>query len=199
MIDRRTKNAEIFRDTERRYTTDQALVQAVRKSAEAQVFFAEKSTVNAPAQSKTEKAKVVVSGKRSLEAAENYAKQGKKVFVLNFAAGYRASPLDEKLELDRQKVSAEELYDTAVILIDRINREILSLFKERLSAAAVIAEHKKKIGAPILDERREEEILAEMTALAGEEYAPYARELFRTLMAGSRSYQAKLLKKDETL
>ena len=86
MIDRRTKNAEIFRDTERRYTTDQALVQAVRKSAEAQVFFAEKSTVNAPAQSKTEKAKVVVSGKRSLEAAENYAKQGKKVFVLNFAS-----------------------------------------------------------------------------------------------------------------
>lgn len=83
--------------------------------------------------------------------------------------------------------------------IDRINREILSLFKERLAAAAVIAEHKKKIGAPILDERREEEILAEMTALAGEEYAPYARELFRTLMAGSRSYQAKLLKKDETL
>ncbi len=45
------------------------------------------------------------------------------VFVLNFAAGYRASPLDEKLELDRQKVSAEELYDTAVILIDHINRE----------------------------------------------------------------------------
>lgn len=45
------------------------------------------------------------------------------VFVLNFAAGYRASPLEEKLELDRQKVSAEELYDTAVILIDRINHE----------------------------------------------------------------------------
>lgn len=45
------------------------------------------------------------------------------VFVLNFAAGYRASPLDEKLELDRQKVSAEELYDTTVILIDCINRE----------------------------------------------------------------------------
>ena len=35
MIDRRTKNAEIFRDTERRYTTDQALVQAVRQSTEA--------------------------------------------------------------------------------------------------------------------------------------------------------------------
>ena len=45
------------------------------------------------------------------------------VFVLNFAAGYRGSPLDQKLELDREKVSAEELYDTAVILVDAINRE----------------------------------------------------------------------------
>lgn len=45
------------------------------------------------------------------------------VFVLNFAAGYRGSSLDKKLELDREKVSAEELYDTAVILIDHINRE----------------------------------------------------------------------------
>ncbi|MBQ9150782.1 MAG: DUF3810 domain-containing protein [Clostridia bacterium] len=45
------------------------------------------------------------------------------VLVLNFAAGYRGSTLDEKLELDREKVSAEELYDTAVILIEAINRE----------------------------------------------------------------------------
>ena len=86
MIDRRTKNAEIFRDTERRYTTDQALIQAVQKSTEAQVFIAEKMTVGVPAPSKTEKAKVIVSGQRSLEAAESYAKQGKKVCVLNFAS-----------------------------------------------------------------------------------------------------------------
>ena len=85
MIDRKTKNAEIFRDTERRYTTDQALVQAVQKSAEAQVFIAGNVTVDVPAPSKSENAKVVVSGKRSLEAAESYAKQGKKVCVLNFA------------------------------------------------------------------------------------------------------------------
>ena len=65
MIDRRTKNAEIFRDTERRDTADQSLVQAVRQSTEAQVFIAEKATVSVPAPSKTEKAKVIVSGKRS--------------------------------------------------------------------------------------------------------------------------------------
>ena len=86
MIDRRTKNAEIFRDTERRYTTDQALVQAVQESTKAQVFISESTAVSVPAPNKTEKAKVIVSGKRSLEAAESYAKQGKKVCVLNFAS-----------------------------------------------------------------------------------------------------------------
>ena len=61
-------------------------MQAIRQSTEAQVFITEKSTVKVSVPQKTEKAKVIVSGKRSLEAAENYAKQGKKVFVLNFAS-----------------------------------------------------------------------------------------------------------------
>ena len=86
MIDRRTKNAEIFRDTERRYTTDQALVQAIQESTKAQAFISESTSVSVPTPNKTEKAKVIVSGKRSLEAAESYAKQGKKVCVLNFAS-----------------------------------------------------------------------------------------------------------------
>lgn len=37
-------------------------------------------------------------------------------FSLLFAAGYRGSTLDEKLGLERQKVSAQELYDTAIYL-----------------------------------------------------------------------------------
>ncbi len=45
------------------------------------------------------------------------------LFVLTFSAGYRGSTLDEKLELSQEKVSATELYDTAVILIERINAE----------------------------------------------------------------------------
>lgn len=86
MIDRRTKNAEIFRDTERRYTSDPALMQAVQKSTEAQVFISQRESVIVPSPHKAEKAKVIVSGKRSLEVAEHYAKQGKKVCVLNFAS-----------------------------------------------------------------------------------------------------------------
>lgn len=86
MPDRRTQNAEIFRDTERRYKSDPTLIRAVQDSTKSQVFIAESATVNTPSPHKPEKAKVVVSGKRSLEAAESYAKQGKKVCVLNFAS-----------------------------------------------------------------------------------------------------------------
>ena len=86
MIDRRTKNAEIFRDTEHRYKFDSELIAIIEGSTQKQVFISEKSAVNITSQFKTDKAKVVVSGKRSLEAAEEYAKQGKKVCVLNFAS-----------------------------------------------------------------------------------------------------------------
>ena len=38
------------------------------------------------------------------------------IFVWNFAPGYYGTTLDQKLDLDRQKVSAEELYGTAELL-----------------------------------------------------------------------------------
>ncbi len=44
------------------------------------------------------------------------------LFVLNFAAGYRGRPLEDKLELDRTRVSAQELYDTAVLVRDEMDR-----------------------------------------------------------------------------
>ena len=86
MIDRRTKNAEIFRDTERRYASDPTLIQAIQKSTEAQVFISERESVIVPSLHRAGKAKVIVSGKRSLQAAEVYAKQGKKVCVQSFAS-----------------------------------------------------------------------------------------------------------------
>lgn len=86
MIGRRRKNAKIFCDTERRYTSDPTLIQAVQRSTEAQVFISERESMVVSSPRKAEKAKVIVSGKRSLEAAENYAKQGKNVCVLNFAS-----------------------------------------------------------------------------------------------------------------
>jgi hypothetical protein len=43
------------------------------------------------------------------------------LFVWNFAAGYYGSKLDEKLELSRQKSSAEELYQTAELIRTEMN------------------------------------------------------------------------------
>jgi hypothetical protein len=44
-------------------------------------------------------------------------------FTFGFAPAYRGSTLDKKLDIDRQKVSAEELYETALILAEKVNEE----------------------------------------------------------------------------
>lgn len=45
------------------------------------------------------------------------------LFAVGFAPAYRGSSLDKKLGLDRREVSAEELYETAQILIDKLSEE----------------------------------------------------------------------------
>ncbi|MBR2293791.1 MAG: DUF3810 domain-containing protein [Clostridia bacterium] len=45
------------------------------------------------------------------------------VFLLGFAPAYRGRTLDEKLSLDRREVSAEELYDTALLLSEAVGKE----------------------------------------------------------------------------
>ena len=45
------------------------------------------------------------------------------VFFIGFAPSYRGSALNEKLGLERKDVSAIELYDTAMILSEKINEE----------------------------------------------------------------------------
>ena len=86
MFDRKQKNAEIFRDTERRYKSDKELANAVELSKAKQSLILESDGVTVPAPSRKEKAKVIVSAKRSLQAAQPYAKAGKKVCVHNFAS-----------------------------------------------------------------------------------------------------------------
>ncbi len=48
-------------------------------------------------------------------------------FALNFGAGYHTSSVDELLGLDRKDVSAEELRETAEILVEEINKYTESL------------------------------------------------------------------------
>lgn len=85
MYDRREKNALIFQDTEYMYTTNAELKNAVKKSLDNQYFIGANEELKINMERKRE-GKVVVSGKKSFEAASSYAKQGKKVCVHNFAS-----------------------------------------------------------------------------------------------------------------
>ena len=51
------------------------------------------------------------------------------IFVWNFGIGYYTRPLNDqsKLDLERSKVSVQELYDTALILVGHINEEAAAL------------------------------------------------------------------------
>lgn len=88
MIDRRSKNVEIFKDTCREIKCSQYLQDVINNSIENQTLFleAEKNNYEIKNQKRDSRCQVVVSGKRSFEAAESYAKAGKKVAVLNFAS-----------------------------------------------------------------------------------------------------------------
>jgi hypothetical protein len=44
------------------------------------------------------------------------------IFVWNFAPGYYGTTLDQKLSLERKPVSADELYQTAMILVDELEQ-----------------------------------------------------------------------------
>ncbi len=73
--------------------------------------------------------------------------------------------------------------------IDRIDRELVSLFLERMNVSADVAEYKKQNGLPVLDASRERALLSKVAELSGEEFEEYTRTLYSTILELSRSYQ----------
>ncbi len=79
-------------------------------------------------------------------------------------------------------------------IIDRVDREMARLFVERMGAAVMVAEYKRDHGLEILDQRREDEIIARNSAMIdNEELRGYYVNFLRDTMAVSRSYQARLM------
>lgn len=85
-MDQRERNVEIFQDTEKRCKSHAVLKQAIKTSSEKQVIYREGDTVGGKAESsgREGQTKIVVSKKRSFEAASGYP--GKQVCVHNFAS-----------------------------------------------------------------------------------------------------------------
>ena len=72
--------------------------------------------------------------------------------------------------------------------IDRIDQELVTLFKKRMDCAKQVGEYKKTNGLSVLNEAREKEIL-DSAETAGGEYGHAARLLFSSIMELSRALQ----------
>ena len=83
--------------------------------------------------------------------------------------------------------------------LDAVDRELAALFAKRMDLAAKIAAYKKENGLPVLDLRREREKLLAVAEASPEEIREYTPRLWSLLMELSRSYQNRLMGKENTL
>ena len=83
--------------------------------------------------------------------------------------------------------------------IDRIDSQLLPLFLERMECSRRVAEIKEAHAIPVLNVKREQEILDKVREKAGSELGDSAAALYSAIMAISRESQHKLLAGDDTL
>ncbi len=76
----------VFEDTMSLISKDTTLQQAVRESIRSQQLITENTPIELPKPPYTQSARVVVTKKRSLEAAARYVTEGLRTAVLNFAS-----------------------------------------------------------------------------------------------------------------
>ena len=78
--------------------------------------------------------------------------------------------------------------------IERIDKEIASLFEERMGAAKVVAEYKKERGLPILDAKREKQLIERnVSYITNHELEAYYRDFMVSMMGISKRYQQRLM------
>ena len=70
--------------------------------------------------------------------------------------------------------------------IDRIDRQMTGLFRERLLLCDAIAKYKEEHGLPLTDPVREREKLEEISGFIGEDLKHYAEELYAAIFEISK-------------
>lgn len=78
------------------------------------------------------------------------------------------------------------------IEIDKIDTELIELFKKRMDCAKAVGIYKKENNIPVLNENRENEILDNVEEKGGE-YGSHARLLFSNIMELSRALQHNIV------
>ena len=82
--------------------------------------------------------------------------------------------------------------------IDQIDNELIALFKRRMDCAKEVGIYKKANNIPVLNQKREDEILAEVQEKGGE-YGAAARLLFSNIMELSRALQHNIIGSGQAL
>lgn len=86
------------------------------------------------------------------------------------------------------------------IEIDEIDKELVALFEKRMDIANNVAEYKKENNIPILNSKREEEVIEKnLGHLKNKEYEKITAKFFANIMQLSRSLQGKLISVDEAI
>lgn len=74
--------------------------------------------------------------------------------------------------------------------IDRIDRELMKLFEERMSVVLEVARYKKENNMAIFHKDREKQVINKNLSLVeNKELLPYAEEMLHALMDISKEYQ----------
>ena len=76
--------------------------------------------------------------------------------------------------------------------IDRIDDELINLFKQRMEVVKQVSDFKKENNLPTLDKSREEAKLSQLTKNVPSELSAYIYPLYQTLFKVSRDYQQQL-------
>lgn len=77
--------------------------------------------------------------------------------------------------------------------IDRIDRQMVELFRQRMDVTRRVGEYKAANNMAVLDQERERQVLQNKGELAGEELRPAVITLYQTIMSLSRRQQRDLL------
>lgn len=82
--------------------------------------------------------------------------------------------------------------------IDKVDKEILSLYEQRLSLSNEVALYKKSVGKPVFDKEREDEKIKALTKDIDDKYLrDSVKELFTELMSDSKKLQYRQISRNE--
>ena len=82
-------------------------------------------------------------------------------------------------------------------VIDALDKEITALLVKRMEVTRDVAAYKKANDLAVYHPEREKAVISKVSALAGEEYAPYIAAIYQNMMDESKKYQEKWLEENK--